>query len=63
MKTELKSRISKVCIVSFYKFIKINNLLKLQNYLNKMCLNYKLLGTILLAPEGINGTISGTEEN
>ena len=63
MKPKLKARTSKVCIVSFYKFIKIDDLFKLQNYLNKICLNYKLLGTILLASEGINGTISGKEKN
>ena len=63
MEPESKARNSKVCIVSFYKFVKIDDLYKLQGNLNKMCFNYKLLGTILLASEGINGTISGKEKN
>ena len=51
------------CIASFYQFVEINDLPKLQADLKKTCLYYKLLGTILIASEGINGTVSGEKEN
>ena len=51
------------CIASFYQFVEINDLPKLQADLKKTCLHYKLLGTILIASEGINGTVSGEKEN
>ena len=50
----------KICIITFYKFIQINDVeslkIKLENIANKN----KLTGTLLVAPEGINGTIEGS---
>ena len=53
----------KVCIISFYKFIKIDDLENLKLELDVKANKYNLTGTILLAPEGINGTIEGTTNN
>ncbi len=47
-------------IISFYKFIVLKNLIKYQIILKKFLIDNKLKGTIILSPEGINGTISGT---
>ena len=50
-------------IFSFYQFIKILKPLKLKNLLKDFCQFHKLKGTILIAKEGINGTIGGTEKS
>ena len=50
-------------IVSFYKFKKIMNPVKLQNVLKEFCQYHKLKGTILIAKEGINGTIGGIDDS
>ena len=47
-------------IISFYKFIVLENLNKYQIVLKKFLIDNRLKGTIILSPEGINGTVSGT---
>jgi UPF0176 protein len=49
--------------VAFYHFIKIGNKNNMQKYIYNFCIVNKIKGTILLAEEGINGTISGKEKN
>jgi len=46
-------------IISFYKFVHLNNLEKFQLIIKKYLIDNRLKGTIILSPEGINGTISG----
>ena len=46
-------------ILSFYKFIHLNNLKKFQFIIKKYLIDNNLKGTIIISPEGINGTISG----
>ena len=53
----------KYIIASFYKFVPISNLDKLQNTLYHICRDLGIAGTILLADEGINGTIAGTRNS
>ena len=53
----------KICIIAFYKFIKISNLQQLQAKTQKLTENLNIKGTILIAPEGINGTIEGKTKN
>jgi UPF0176 protein len=48
-----------IAIASFYKFIAINNCSELQAQLQSYCEQHDLKGTILIAPEGINGAVSG----
>jgi len=48
---------------AFYHFVTIDDAKSLQACIQDYCDKKSLKGTILLAPEGINGTISGKEEN
>ena len=46
-------------VFGFYKFIKINTLKKNKDILQKLLIQNNLRGTIIIAKEGLNGTISG----
>ena len=50
---------NKFTIISFYQFKKIRNSEKVQIILKDLCFFHKIKGTIILAKEGINGTIAG----
>ena len=50
---------NKFKVTSFYQFKELTNLTDLQESLKKFCVTHKLLGIILIAPEGINGTLAG----
>ena len=50
-------------IASFYQFKGVNNPLKLQILLKDFCQFHKLKGTVLIAKEGINGTVGGLDSN
>ena len=52
-----------VTILSFYKFKKINNLNKLKKLFFKKINYLSIKGLIILSPEGINGTLSGSSKN
>ena len=49
-------------VVSFYRFLDINGPQALCDELQALCDRQNLLGTILVAREGFNGTIAGSEE-
>jgi UPF0176 protein len=49
-------------VAAFYKFLDWNDFKNLKPALKKVCSKAGTVGTILLAPEGINGTISGTTQ-
>ena len=53
----------KIFIASFYKFVNFIEYEKYKTLLENNCDNEGVLGTILLAHEGINGTIAGKEAN
>ena len=46
-------------VVSFYRFLSLANPHVLQSRLQAICAHHGLLGTILLANEGFNGTLAG----
>ena len=46
-------------VLGFYKFIKIKSLKKNKVLLQDFLINKKIRGTIIIANEGINGSISG----
>ncbi|NUY39300.1 rhodanese-related sulfurtransferase [Wolbachia endosymbiont of Litomosoides brasiliensis] len=46
-------------IATFYHFVELSNYYDMQDEIKAACDNVKLKGTILLAEEGINATISG----
>ncbi len=48
----------KYTIISYYNFIKIKNLFKFKNILNKFTNDLDIKGIILIAPEGLNFSIS-----
>jgi len=54
---------SKFTIVTFYQFKKITDILTIKNELSHFCKFNKIKGTIILAEEGINGTISGISDS
>ena len=49
----------KFTIVTFYQFKNIKNIKKIQKMLKELCSFHKIKGTIILAEEGINGTVAG----
>ena len=54
---------SKFTIVTFYQFKKITDILTIKNELSHFCKFNKIKGTIILAEEGINGTIAGISDS
>ncbi len=48
-------------VAAFYKFVPLSDFEDLRGPLQRRCASLGLLGTILLAAEGINGTVSGSE--
>lgn len=47
-------------VAALYKFIALPDYKDIREPLLTFCLEHKILGTLLLAPEGINGTVSGS---
>jgi UPF0176 protein len=50
-------------VAAFYKFTPLNNLSELQETFMQFLTQHKIKGTILLAHEGINGTLAGSSES
>jgi len=48
-------------VAALYKFVDLSDLENLQKSLQDVCVQNGVMGTLLLASEGINGTISGPE--
>ena len=63
MKTEDTLKKFKYKVAAFYNFISIidQEILLIKEELTNLATNQKIKGTILLASEGVNGTICGTE--
>ena len=63
MNSDKEQAISKPFLVAaFYKFVELTDIAEVRGPLQQRCEDLGLLGTILLASEGINGTISGKPE-
>ncbi|MDX2418732.1 MAG: rhodanese-related sulfurtransferase [Xanthomonadales bacterium] len=54
---------ARVQVAAFYKFVPLDDIEGLQQGLRKICKESDVLGTILLAHEGINGTIAGPADD
>ena len=54
---------SKFTIITFYQFKKIDDIINIKTELVHSCKFNKIKGTIILAEEGINGTIAGLFES
>ncbi len=50
-------------VLSFYKFFKITSLKKNKDFIQKFLTKNKIRGTIIIAKEGLNGTISGKNKD
>jgi UPF0176 protein len=48
-------------VASFYRFLNVDNLQSFRDELQEYCEQQEMLGTILVAAEGFNGTIAGAE--
>tara|TARA_B100001173_G_scaffold234849_1_gene204486 strand:- start:186 stop:1145 length:960 start_codon:yes stop_codon:yes gene_type:complete len=63
MKTEVRLKKFKYTVASFYNFSSIidHEILLIKEELTHLATNQEIKGTILLAYEGVNGTVCGTE--
>ena len=50
-------------IQGFYKIKKLKNFKRNKNLLKKLFISHSVRGTLIISPEGINGTISGKKSN
>ena len=50
-------------VLGFYKFTKIKSLKKNKTLLQDFLIKKEIRGTIIIANEGLNGTISGKSKN
>ena len=51
-----------VKVLAIYKFASLPDCAELQPLIEAFCLRHKIRGTLILAPEGINGTVAGTPQ-
>lgn len=49
-------------VITFYKFVQLDNFAELRQPLLELCQGQGIKGTILLALEGINATVAGTDQ-
>jgi len=54
---------SRIVVAALYRFVALDNFQKLRQPLLDLMLENQVRGTLLLAPEGINGTVAGTQES
>ena len=52
-----------ITLCAIYIFVPIDDVHLLQKKLRALCENYTIQGTLLIAEEGLNGTIAGSDEN
>lgn len=50
-------------VLLYYIYCPIDNLVEYRDIHHKFCIDNNLLGRIVIAPEGLNGTVSGTIED
>lgn len=51
-----------IVVAALYKFVKLQDFAEKQHPLLSLCQAHNIKGTILLAPEGINGTVAGSRQ-
>jgi len=61
MSTPSKTLDSPWLVAALYKFVSLQHYETLQTPLQRVCVENEVMGTLLLAKEGINGTISGPD--
>ena len=63
MASKVKKIEKKLFVYSFYRFVEIKNKTKFKKHLDDFFKSKLIRGTLLIAKEGINGSISGTRED
>ncbi len=53
---------SQVLVAALYKFVRLDDFQAMQAPIHEVCERHGVMGTLLLAKEGINGTIAGPEQ-
>jgi UPF0176 protein len=56
----LTANLPKVVVVTLYRFVRLPDHRELRTRLADLCQQLDITGTLLLAPEGINGTLAGS---
>lgn len=51
---------NRLVVATFYQFVELSDYQDLRWPLRSLCLQYGMRGTLLLTPEGVNGTVAGT---
>src|SRR5690606_1120739 len=54
------SSVSRIIVAALYKFADLPDYAAMQSGLLELCRTHELKGTLLLAEEGINGTVAGS---
>ena len=54
---------NEILVATLYKFVEVIDLNALQDQLYSICKKNEVMGTILIANEGVNGTISAKPKN
>ena len=62
MNTPSRQSHGPVIVAALYRFARFDNCAALRAPLEQLCKDHGVRGTLLLAPEGINGTIAGTAD-
>ncbi|MCW1430716.1 rhodanese-related sulfurtransferase [Novosphingobium sp. JCM 18896] len=57
-----KTDLSPICVAALYKFARLDDCETVQRELAQLCCGQGVKGTLILAHEGINGTIAGSDE-
>ncbi len=60
--THNETESTKIVLATMYKFIRLPDFRELRGKLLRVCEKQSLKGTLILAKEGINGTVAGTRE-
>lgn len=53
---------SSICVIALYKFVSLPDYSELRQPLLDLCQREGIRGSLLLAPEGINGTVAGSHQ-
>jgi UPF0176 protein len=57
-----RAAVEPLAVAALYRFTRLPNCVELRAPLERLCRRHSIRGTLLLAPEGINGTIAGPPE-
>ena len=62
MTTPIDHSAQPICVAALYRFARLDDCWRLRGPLQRICGEQGIKGTLLIAPEGVNGTIAGTRD-